>query len=905
MSLGIQLIFQRERSIHFRTSGDQRANVASYVYDLNHVLGSFDYLTPRLVESLSKLFSDRRMPNHTRSWEGPRLDISDRDLAPSLLAGDTSIVLLPPSTTGTNVRARLGDLKAGVTAIIRVSLTSHAIDTPGKFKDARDHFERVPEILTSLFSETCHGADMQMSAWNTLGGPDFVCLLNVTSTQELQFALNYVAALRSTRLSKLLANPGAGNVRHLFASVQMNLVFKYGGANQPIQGHYEEGGSTTLEYFCRMSPGPGHERECLEKITSAGIQAPSRAVISSGYRSLQLTFDSLTDLVHAIDVVSRTEENGHVLRNSDLYNVRSAIGSIEDPTHREHTTDAPGAEPLMDIAIPQLSPEICELLRDIKSRFEDFAAQYLGATFLHEFDQVFSTLSVAICRSDRTNSVRDLLPFADQLSRALTEDELWDKLFPDDAEAIRDQFSSIMDHLWTAIRNRIEHRGEPSDPSFPNTIEFGASKLVNAYTTAAWLACRALFLTTRESNCGARGFAAAVAAGTEGSVRVTQVFPNLYPLDTDSPIERRTEDEWNSNLYLLKISGPALFRPELTMVLCLHEMAEFSGWTKCYSQLNSVINSGLFDYMTCRLLTDLDLPATQVTVEILTALLSQDDQVSQRSVFGPLAERELRRRMSPTDYWRTLSRRIQMIDRASLVAATGRARSSQVLTGHTPPEWTKILLENAPESPISNLLTVFAKLEKTLRELVADFAMCLGLFHYLDDESEKVAHINHLFTSMLECSLESSPDPANIHLDGMLLRWAFQISVFSDREAKLDFVCDQMNNYRSRIESAIHSTRAKATFAPEKWAKKHWQTMGILPSEGQFDLAEYFRQSIPFARLWRPTTDEPASVLVEEFRNVWDKSFRGDGEVEAARCNLIQLLWLKANRFRVGHVAEI
>ncbi len=221
--------------------------------------------------------------------------------------------------------------------------------------------------------------------------------------------------------------------------------------------------------------------------------------------------------------------------------------------------------------------------RAIDNGLKAFADSQIGPTQGTELVKVLTTYYQALARTDRLSAMRDLTPFFLQLSDVLGDSEWGEYLASTDysRELTSVDLSYLTNHLWRAIRNRIESHCEHTDPLLPASSENVAVKLLNAYTVAAWL-CSDLLLQERidrSTDCDARTFGVCVCTGSAGRVEGKELFREFRNHCERVRLSKGgSTDKEVSPLLLLNISGPILFRPEAAFAHCLHEMAEFSNW---------------------------------------------------------------------------------------------------------------------------------------------------------------------------------------------------------------------------------------------------------------------------------------------------------------------------------------
>ena len=637
-----------------------------------------------------------------------------------------------------------------------------------------------------------------------------------------------------------------------------------------------------------------------------------------------MVFDTLSDLISGLqNVFWATGKDDELIRHTDIISLRTTVVSrmrlgIQENAH----VHAPRT--------PRLAPDLTDKLADIRKGATEFSEEFLTTAQSNELTKLLNAFEYGFRKSDQASGLRDLIPFFDQFSRAVGNpnfsrvEAMYSRWSED---RINHEYQVTLQHMWRCIRNRIELRGEPLDPSFPNTIEFGASKIVNAYTVAAWIASYVLFhdedALIERTDCANDRFAAAVTAGVAGRVNVLAPFQAMY-LDPaiDEVLVASVTNSWNAPMLLLSISGPALFCPELTFVLCLHEIAEFSDFLRLdhFSGVNATINEWIFDTFIAtiwgEITTESSLDVDSAAAFLRLVLFVPEDHGVAKDVIEKL-ENEERRKWSNTNplfYLDDLIGRLKKIIPKNLHIAEllrrGRPCTPESIERVNIPSWTKSLL--GAEGLIASAVDKHWRegYRTCLIERLPDFAMCIGLRHMLNypKVEEFKRHINYLFVSLIESIYSSGHSEKHSDLVSQLAdRWAFQLCCFSDD-----------SNVERRRSSVIQQMKTacqtrRLPFSVDDWVKECWTQselflLGTVDRPEKTDLASSLASARRGMRkLWRYMDHPVGSSLIGEFRELWNSAItQSDSTVKHQRVKTDQLrvrfllsLWAKAQKFCV------
>lgn len=958
--IGIRLELRRNLGFNFSSSDEETWNASSSEMQ---TLGSFDYMRWAEISSLRELHD----PISGNSGQATQVE------------GNSELVLFPPNSNSIDqINTTLEEFGTAPLAFLcRLHISSLAFDSAPSIAEASQLCNaNAPELLEKVVKEAAKLIGHEsvrphaLHVWTTLGGPDLVITAFPKSATELA-VLNAVNSLVRTRSVKDVLPISQTNQGHAFSSVQSNLIFRLGNqlddmisSDQFLRSEREFG----MKFASRLTVGPGHELDVIKSLeglfSKKQIDAlPLRnALMSWGHRSIQLTFSELRQLVACVGSAGGSS-GSEVDHFHFISAIRTTIVSDRKTIDLQANTFShpPGT--------PQLSEELSKLLELIELRLTRLGKSFFGLDHRRELGRIFRTFRTAFRRNDRASSVRDLLPFFDQLARSASS-PAWEKLYGklQNNDEIATELDSIFSYLWRSLRNRSEDRSQPLDPSFPNTVSNGTNNLVNSYTVAAWVACFLLFednrqVTTVSKDCALDRFALATCTGTDGVVRVTSLFSTVFAREN---VESKLNGEWNSPLFLLRLSGPALYLPELTFVFCIHEMAEFSNWSRLpqHNNLCSVINRfALEDF--CGRLTgtvetaagaEIDDSAAFVRICIERASLScygesngDDGQTLSRAidhffrnkgVFDEFETRNaigsyhfstdeleefLQSHLRPIDYLDSLTYRLQKLDTLSLkkVQCVLRQENFEPATVNATmvPAWANILLDAKEDE---QFLKDHVTLSIHIRETISDTAMTMALRHILEVGCRDMdTHINYLFIGIIENSVYSDLVNLQKNIDGLVVRWAVQLLSFCDPpKDTIGFLSRNIGRFSSRITRAVKDALDAAEseveylgFDFEVWLKNAWDSYQSAFYGYQFSLTSgeprisetvvaIVESGTGFADYRKNQT---VDAIIKEFRDLWQLATTdgAHGELERMRYEFTQKLWAKAQKFRVASIFSL
>lgn len=949
MALGIRLLLRRNLGFQFFAADEKN----DFRWDPRNAgmqaLGAFDYLAWKPFDQLSELD-----------------DPIDEPTGPT--SGGTELVLFPSSVNADQLGRTISNFDtAFMGCIIRLHISSLAFDAVPTLADAESICtHRGEELFQNLLDETrkVTGHDFSISLWATLGGPDLVCLAFPRSPRDLSFLNVFVCLARSRSVIELA--PTAKNIGHAFCGVQANLLFQFGtGLHENVfsDSFASAEADLGLHYPCRLTVGPGHEQEVLSRIDDwfrkkELDRSPLRsALMCWGHRSIQVVFSELRQLVSCIQAANGNDGEGNDAHAHAIHAVRTTV-AMGEPSFA--LLEGAFSHPPQ---MPQLSPELTTLLESIGERLGRFGRNYLGEAHRQELERIFHTFKTAFRRNDRAGAVRDLLPFFDQFARSVSTDA-WSQLYDGtvDAEIVASEIDIAFSYIWRALRNRTEHRGEPLDPAFPTTIANGTDNIVNAYSVASWVACSVLVGNQNipdDEGCAKDRFALSICTGTDGVVTLMSLFSTVF---ASRVIEANNDGEWNAPLYLLRISGPVLYLPEIAFALTLHEMAEFSNWTRLppHAVVNETVNQVAIEDFCARVteqvtrcegeeireasnlirisieLLALEQGASNTETDFMMSSLVR--QLSDAANAEPLdlvrtgeLERFLLRKSRPTDYLRGLQSRFDQITRRTIKTAVllqeEETVNDQNLNERAIPCWAEYLLRDSETS--IDFATVRRQHETfsiSMRETISDVAMTSALAHLLNLEKHQMTNqLNYLFVKLIECSVYSNRRQLKQYVGGLVVRWALQLLCFHDPEDVKEFLRVNIEPHQEAITSAMNKGLATTgigqadEFRFFEWLEEDWtnfvsQCGGCISSVVGYEpaICARLRDAVEAIDGFADFEDHPAiSSIVADFESLWNVAVKSDSQrpedgddLERIRYNFTQKMWAKAQKFRVANVFD-
>jgi hypothetical protein len=563
MLIRLQLV--RELHPHFPKDADDMSSHADHPDRPHwHLFGANDFLVATKIESLPML---------GEIYGGGNQKQNDDEIGQTTSIASGGVqewVLCDPFSNNSSLInegfATLSNKEGGPLLIIAASFSSVFFDNL-RFDQIHSATEStVREIKQHLYLQGFSIATVLSS----IGGMDLTLIISLEN-RSLTSAFQVLQQLRDFKRKN-------GNTFHHYFS-QVNAFFCFQN-HKNLPAHAED----NFKVISRTRTVCGHQTDFLlsEDKDAGAIQ---ESYLTMGTYSVTQIFNGLKSLASCDTIAMNKVEHlkackgGFDGRRTEIAFPVGKKTNFSQASNENHASITL-TKPLNDFGIL-----IDDAIYTLTKRYSSVTGREVAKALL--------AIRKSLTRNERLGSLRDLFPFISQLCHCI-KGNAWKLLDPQDSGIRESTMSSALDlttHLWRAIRNRIESRVESLDPSFPGTLDSGISKLLNGYSVAAWL-CSSIFdLSEHQRTCTTDSFAACVAAGYSGRIQTQEVFADLRKLheeiSTNTNIEtaRRidgnavnAQDQWNSRLLLLDISGRAIFRPEIAFLHCMHELAEFTDW---------------------------------------------------------------------------------------------------------------------------------------------------------------------------------------------------------------------------------------------------------------------------------------------------------------------------------------
>jgi hypothetical protein len=607
--LALQLRFYRDIPFQLKLGPDQTTSIRSRLWSM---MGSMDYLECLPLKSLSDVKGPSNDADPTLGGQTELLLVPNVSKLPldaprraQELKADQKFAIRQSEKFATAAKLFKGELSREnekpyrMAVLIRWTLSSIVIDGAAGYFGVNKRLNLAYTRLERAFSRFKFS-----QIWTTLGGPDLVAIIPISSQYELDDVYREIACTRRWSGAEIQVKAMAEN--HAFSMVQANLIYRDHDELLSELAADEKANRKRqhkTSFLCRVTVGPGHEEQFLADATANLKLHDHRKRQSTGcswsYRSVILRLPTLPLMLCAIRNGLHEGGNLNSPRRSHVLSMRTSI--LFDAGF-DNTQKA-----LLQHSVISISPDLKKILTKHNDALVSFGS-YLGEVQRNELTDLYVGLAGAFRRNDRAVAIRDLLPFFSQLSDCLSH-PLWPHYFETNGvldSLVNRELSALISHTWKAIRHRIEQRNVPADLSFPNTVEaFAANKLINASTVLCWLSWEILrdnSTSNRSSprNCADNQFAACVTAGSSGRVYGQSIFANFWQFakqnsHSAAKTEKPSSTNWNAPLVLFSIAGPVLLSPEIAFVHFAHDIAEFCNWLQ--QRGNSPIRGALYDWL--------------------------------------------------------------------------------------------------------------------------------------------------------------------------------------------------------------------------------------------------------------------------------------------------------------------
>lgn len=677
-----------------------------------------------------------------------------------------------------------------------------------------------------------------LQMFRTLGSPDIVILALPQSYTELLACNRLFQQIRELSILELVSElaPSAGSIQHdvdsivghALAACDEMIAFR---VDRDGNFHFSENHARQIRIDFGLRLDCGHENVVREACGELALWQNGEEQNTHTWDRYPVrgTLSSLGDLVE----FWQQQWANYDYRASNLIDSTSVVSfpearSTEPNGHKLHSL----AWCLRD----QEESDIWHELSKIDDTLTAWSIRFLPDVQRNEFQNTVRSFRSCFLHHELASAARDLIPFFRQLSLACSQEnfEAWSHYRAEtDVERFSEEVSTLFQHLNRAVRNRLEHRSHTSDPTVRHTLEHGACKLVNAYTAIYWF-CGEVFSRRTQIDiapesewtdyCDASHLAVAVASGAQGRVACREVFSG-FRKHCERLIGSRISDEapdtWTSRLLLLEISGKTLFRPEICMVHCLHETAEFSDWLEKdeTAELRCRLNEwSIFAYEDYLGKSALDPDGSvspgreelqQELVRFLDSLIRKaidqgledpseveflsgavPGQAQSAKFERPANYQEAIRKLHPVEFSKLLHFAITQkvpTEKAWTDTAEWRSQAEQ--------KYVRVpLIANDVKQAVVADKSLLSKLRyhrELLKEVAADVGMWCAFDHLVSDgkpqkrsENERLHDVHLIYTSIIEAHMERAYD-AVTHDEAVLflIRWAIQAAAVSEDEA--------------------------------------------------------------------------------------------------------------------------
>lgn len=802
MTYGIRLGMVRNLSPNFQGT-ESMPNVDS----LWKTIGACDYLYAKGVNSFPEL-----APSTEFSAGQAPAGIRETLLVPCPIAGRG----FPEQTdVRKHVEADLTRLKSCQPTerllVLNMTVSAIAIDS---FIDFEAFLYGKAAIEAEVYS-ICEEGGLARGKFNTywtLGGADLCLLAFLSDIDSIKRVLSCVQKIRSLKKGYLVSRQDYRSQRfssdhHVFATIDSIFGFQ---SLSDLKHDQSQGLCITT----RLAVSPGHEPRYIKQNKNESLTWTSDSV--------SMRFDDLEKFANAVESFESNSQGDFCESSS----------RIEFPA--THFLDLVDHEEWLHPRY-RLTKDAVLALSAITSSQSSGVSQVVGLFPHRQIEIIYGVLRNAVVKNERLGCIRDLLPFLRQLSACFARPE-WESFLCENKEfSLEDtnnSFAHLVEHLWRAIRNRIESRLGGSSDSLLTSAQDGIDKLVNAYSVVAWVAWE---LFSKEPNsdsshnvyCASEDFAACVCAGYSGRVYCSEIFQqfrryiemkgkaSLNSIDSDVG---NIGIPWKSRLLLLDVSGPVLFRPELAFVHAFHEMAEFSEWQmlRGAKDLRREINELSGDLLLATILSAIESHRARFTdssvefsgdyaehVRAIWQAAVLKDKPLENAGFPETRERlqsvftaELESSCEPADFLRTLATGLPRIQseewwnfvqqkNRSLASGDASAARDEMLRCFE----TQSMNEHASPSKIGKRQTIsFMNIEESvkhysylLREVIADHGMVLSLYHILREScgvslKEMKKHVNYIYSGFIDSVFACFPANNVVEklLKTLIIRWSVQ-----------------------------------------------------------------------------------------------------------------------------------
>ncbi|MEM9942066.1 MAG: hypothetical protein AAF939_10800 [Planctomycetota bacterium] len=543
-----------------------------------------------------------------------------------------------------------------------------------------------------------------------------------------------------------------------------------------------------------------------------------------------------------------------------------------------------------------------EKFRRTRESIVEFSRKYLGEVQRNELISCYDSFLSCFFRAELFGAAHDLAPFFFSLGELFGRTELWDAIFypvtesaqhPDLLESIfrsksnaaefNADMQALISHLARCLRNRIENRSQKSELPPPDTLDYGACSLVNAYSVAFDL-CARLVYTNPSSGKTGKTFVSSVGAGFDGVIVCREFFKSIR-----KHAAHESSDLTVPHLLGLDLSGRMILEPSICFAHCLHEITEMSGWVG--EERNDYLRETINRWLLIEIkeiyfnVVVKDAKAKNKSTKLSTDTLAELDEFIDK--FIPMA---IHKQMPGISKGATVSKSlrafllkfepVEFVD--ELCKAIGYAC---IKFGET----EELLQRDSVRIPVyAHHLKVafdekdFYRLAKEVKELVREYVPDIGMWICLNhlcrekqtSNSERFRWVCRLFEGVLFASIYKSGGSGNERLfRTILLRWSLQAASVLDSDGWRDAIASYLAESSLKDEIPIDKLTEwlpktedfKNQFDPEKGLVSRLKKLKAYsenvktPSDPTLvaveDLSEMERAALEeFACAWRNNT---------------------------------------------------
>lgn len=951
MALGLELILSKDLSYQYTRGkpGDERGATPKSNHDGFsewHCFGPVDYVKVRPFDNVSELQS-RRARSHEQVHYGNSTSLA-------LFCNPQTAKTIRPEAVDWFASSNPSGFQGNFFHVAELSISSIILNASKTYSSILSLLARIEGRLSEYFKDTC--TDVYWS----LGSSDLYLLCRPdNATVFFEFLTRLKALRESMCTSNQICLPSVRPIKlesrsfqslncncHILSQVNLLTCVRDKAAISTIAKTEEFiSAESGFAYTLDVAVSPGHEIQ-VTNLVDLQKTTGERADFTYTPRSIRLQLKHFGDV---FDFIRSIYWESEAIRRTYVEGSRTTILSRVPESDKTHDP------------IPR-DGEVCRLIEDVRNRINEFSTTFVGETRRAELEKELSVLESALFRNERIGAVRDLIPFLRQLSYCFNGVQMWKDYYEDRGElaGIALNTDTLITNLSRAIKNRIERKPEPSESTFPVTLDQGLSRLVNAYTIVAWLCSELLCRkpgSVMDSHCFATKFGALVCAGTSGRVECTDLFYDFREFTEariEEPIlarEHEKEEEWSAPLLLVSISGPTLLEPEIALVLCLHEMAEFSSWTELphTKDIRVELNYWIKEVLVSNIVEIVRRKDSAVISNvadgrvIVNALLIWSLEFSRNKDARAkgVGEAPFTSDINKIDHFFTSQ--AEVLKPLKLVDGWARilnefVRANVALPRFSNPNQNEILhalLKTIKDFEVfSELDHLQDDLKKIATEVFADIGMWVGLDHILHfttipkdrGSMDRIKDLDRIYRAIFKTLYSWAPSipPDMNQIELVIARWGLQACAMCDDENSLDsIVAEKINASLDLLpkgavlnSSEDHGRRVKVLTESlsrmddryRLWTDKHPQDEDIVRDSLRRRLQRLRAyksdprggDDIP---LWTPSKASQEGKLLNSFAALWVLGEQHPG-IDKTRLRFMLELWAKSQIFSLKSIVE-